>query len=187
MGLNVAAGLRALGHEVRLVSLVGDDDPGEWAHRALARHGIDAAWLQTRPGQCTSQTVVLVDAQGRRRIDCDLKDLQQERLPMALCQAAVRGVRAAIVGNINFARPMLQAAIEAGVPVVNTVGAGDALLAAFVAGWADGLAPRAALERAAWFAGWKVGERGGDRGLIGREALESLVQAAGAMARLPSA
>jgi ribokinase len=44
--------------------------------------------------------------------------------------------------------------------VVSTVGAGDTLLAAFVAGWAEGLNPHAALERAVWFAGWKVGEGG---------------------------
>lgn len=45
-------------------------------------------------------------------------------------------------------------------PVVNTGGAGDALCAAFVHGYVQGLAPVEALRQAVVFAGYKIGEAG---------------------------
>jgi ribokinase len=89
-----------------------------FAHRALARQGSEGEWLQTLPGTSTSQTAVLVDTQGRRCIYCDLKDLQQQALAMDRCRDTVGHVRAAVVGNINLAQPMLQASLEAAVLVV---------------------------------------------------------------------
>lgn len=49
-------------------------------------------------------------------------------------------------------------------PVVNTVGAGDATLAAFVHHWLHGDAAVEALRKAMVFASWKIGESGGARG-----------------------
>lgn len=49
-------------------------------------------------------------------------------------------------------------------PVVNTVGAGDATLAAFVHHWLHGEPPETALRKAMLFASWKIGESGGARG-----------------------
>ena len=49
-------------------------------------------------------------------------------------------------------------------PVVNTVGAGDATLAAFVHHWLRGDPPEAALRKAMLFASWKIGESGGALG-----------------------
>ncbi|MET9021679.1 carbohydrate kinase family protein [Actinopolymorpha sp. NPDC004070] len=59
--------------------------------------------------------------------------------------------------------------------VVSTVGAGDALFAAFVDGWSRGLDPRAALRRATYFASWKVGAAGGAAGYLDRPGLDALV------------
>ncbi|MFD2081065.1 ribokinase [Actinopolymorpha cephalotaxi] len=61
--------------------------------------------------------------------------------------------------------------------VVSTVGAGDALFAAFLDGWSRGLDPRAALSRAAYFASWKVGAAGGAAGFLDRDGLDALVAA----------
>lgn len=61
-------------------------------------------------------------------------------------------------------------------PVVSTGGAGDALFAAFVHGYTNGLAPLAALRRAVVFAGYKIGEAGSSAGFLGSEALDRLVQ-----------
>lgn len=49
-------------------------------------------------------------------------------------------------------------------PVANTVGAGDATLAAYVHHWLRGDAPAEALRKAMLFASWKIGESGGARG-----------------------
>ncbi|GAA2758120.1 PfkB family carbohydrate kinase [Actinopolymorpha rutila] len=59
--------------------------------------------------------------------------------------------------------------------VVSTVGAGDALFAAFLDGWSRGLDPRAALSRATYFASWKVGAAGGAAGFLDRTGLDALV------------
>lgn len=58
-------------------------------------------------------------------------------------------------------------------PLVNTVGAGDALSAAFTDGWLRGLSPAAALDRACVFAGWKVGAAGAAEGFLTLAELEA--------------
>lgn len=57
-------------------------------------------------------------------------------------------------------------------PVVNTIGAGDALSACFTDGWLRGLSPEEALDRACRFAGWKVGARGAAEGFLTTEQLQ---------------
>jgi acarbose 7IV-phosphotransferase len=58
--------------------------------------------------------------------------------------------------------------------VVSTVGAGDALLSAFVDGYARGLEPLRALRRATLFAGHKVGSASGAAGLLTADELAQL-------------
>ncbi|WP_020573668.1 carbohydrate kinase family protein [Actinopolymorpha alba] len=62
-------------------------------------------------------------------------------------------------------------------PVVNTLGAGDALFSAYVDGWARGLEPLPALRRGSVFASWKIGESGGATGFLDLASLESLAAA----------
>lgn len=59
-------------------------------------------------------------------------------------------------------------------PVVNTIGAGDALFAAFLDGWLRYGDASAALARAVYYAGWKIGESGGAAGLMTAAELDSL-------------
>lgn len=58
-------------------------------------------------------------------------------------------------------------------PVLSTVGAGDALAAAFVDGLHRGIKPLEALHRASVFAGYKVGEVGGSAGFLSAEELDT--------------
>ncbi len=58
-------------------------------------------------------------------------------------------------------------------PVVNTIGAGDALFSAFVHFYAQGCTPQAALERAVVFASYKIGAQGAAEGFLDEAALES--------------
>lgn len=51
-------------------------------------------------------------------------------------------------------------------PVVNTIGAGDALFSSFIHGYISHGNPYQALKQAAVFAGWKIGERGAAEGFL---------------------
>ena len=64
-------------------------------------------------------------------------------------------------------------AVQVG-PVVNTVGAGDALFSSFIHGYARGLPPLEALHRAQLFASAKIGYSGASKGFITEAELESL-------------
>jgi acarbose 7IV-phosphotransferase len=59
-------------------------------------------------------------------------------------------------------------------PVISTVGAGDSLLSSFVHGYASGLEPIQALERAVVFAAHKIGEVGAANGFLNAPNLEEL-------------
>ena len=59
-------------------------------------------------------------------------------------------------------------------PVVNTIGAGDALFAAFVHYYQAGQAPIEALRRAITFASYKIGAAGAAQGFLDQAALEAL-------------
>lgn len=59
-------------------------------------------------------------------------------------------------------------------PVVNTVGAGDALFSSFLQGYAKGLSPLEALQRAQFFAAAKIRTSGASKGFITEQELESL-------------
>jgi ribokinase len=61
-------------------------------------------------------------------------------------------------------------------PIVNTIGAGDALFSCFVDGHSRGLAPLVALERAVVFAGHKIGATGAAEGFLDESALADLVR-----------
>lgn len=61
-------------------------------------------------------------------------------------------------------------------PVVNTVGAGDALMAAFVDQYLRTQNAHLALSRAVQYAGWKVGSHGATQGLLNQQEFEQLYQ-----------
>jgi ribokinase len=58
-------------------------------------------------------------------------------------------------------------------PVVNTIGAGDALFSAFVHGYVTGLAPAAALRQAMVFASYKIGEASAAEGFLDQPGLDA--------------
>lgn len=248
VALNLACALAALGDAPRVLSLVAADEPSLLVRRALADAGIPEDGLHGLLPE-TPLSAVLCAPDGRRRIYCDLKAVQNTCLPEGAAEAAFApGARPdlAVLCNINFARPLLGKARAAGVPVatdlhvfsdpddgynadflraadilfmsheglpcvpeeffpalaarsparimvvtqgadgatlwerdggrcthvpavyarpvVNTVGAGDATLAAFVHHRLHGDAPAEALRKAMVFASWKIGESGGAKG-----------------------
>ena len=63
---NEALVLARLGHAPALVSVVGDDAPGDFVCRVLTRAGVDTRAVSVREGLDTSINVVLVRPDGER-------------------------------------------------------------------------------------------------------------------------
>lgn len=115
---NIAKALVGLGDEVTLASMVADDFHGAYIRQKLRDGGIDPAHVRPILGQSAS-SVVLYDAEGRRQIYCDLKDVQETTcdFPKELWENA--DLIAAC--NINFNRPLLHMAKQAGKTVATDV------------------------------------------------------------------
>ena len=255
VGYNVARALSCLGDELAFLSLIGQDPAGEIVQNSLRRDGLPAENVLPRLHE-TPQSVILYDGQGRRQIHVDLKDIQEQHYPPEAFERALAGCQAAALCNINFSRPFLARARQAGKliatdvhalsslddeynrefiqaadilfmshenlptspedfahevvrrfatpilviglgsqgallyverkgllerfpavatrPIVNTIGAGDALFSAFLHAYLQAGDPRAALRRAMLFASWKIGENGAANGFLDADGLEEL-------------
>lgn len=120
VGWNIARALTTLGNSVDFASLIGGDANGQLARQGLAVAGIhDGLVLDAL--ESTAQSVILYDPDGRRQIHVDLKDIQSQAYPTHLAQGAIRYCDLAVICNINFARPLLEIAQEAGKPIATDV------------------------------------------------------------------
>jgi ribokinase len=120
VGLNIAKALTILGNQVDLASLIGGDENGWLARRALADVGVsDDLVLSNLPE--TAQSVILYEMEGRRQIHTDLKDIQNQAFPIQKAQNAIEACDLAVICNINFARPLLAVARDAGKPIATDV------------------------------------------------------------------
>jgi ribokinase len=94
---------------------------------------------------------------------------QRYNTPIAVvgmgAQGALLGVRGEPVRHVPAVRIR---------PIVNTIGAGDALLSAFVHGMVRHGDPLRALQQAVVFAGYKIGERGAAEGFLTADELAAL-------------
>lgn len=126
VGYNVAKALTLLGNEVDFLSLIGNDGAAESVRRALAAIPVDDSHCLSELAQ-TCQSVILYDASGRRQIHSDLKDIQERSYPLDRALALLPAADACVLCNINFARPLLQPARDAGLLVACDVHALRAL------------------------------------------------------------
>lgn len=255
VGLNISKALHTLGHDVRFLSLIGQDVGGESVRAALRSLGIDDRDVLGELAE-TAQSVILYDADGQRAIHVDLKDVQERVYPEERAAQAFDDADMAVLCNINFSRPMLESAAHHGLPiatdvhaigdledaynsdymaaadvlfqshenlpngaeawlralaqrydpqvavvglgedgallyergasalahvpavhtrpVVNTIGAGDALFSAFLHDYVDSGDAHAALRQAVVFASYKVGAAGAADGFLTAPALHDL-------------
>lgn len=118
VAFNIAKALRTLGEEVRLLSMVGRDMAAEWVAAELRNAEIDAAHVLPAL-EHTPSSVVLFAPDGARQIYCDLKDIQETAYPFDASLLTDVGFVAAC--NINFNRPLLHLAQQAGVPIATDV------------------------------------------------------------------
>src|SRR5688572_13005988 len=93
---NAALNLAALGCMVRLVGVVGDDEPGRWLLRTLKRAGIDTRGVvQSRDRPTTLKTRVVARGQHVLRIDRETRAAlspRDERFAVAAIKRARRKV-----------------------------------------------------------------------------------------------
>ncbi len=120
VGYNLAKALTVLGDDIRFLSLIGADNAGGLVGAALATDGIPAVGVLPQLAQ-TAQSAIFYDATGRRMINTDLKDVQDQIYPPERARAALADCDFAALCNINFSRPMLALAQAAGVPIATDV------------------------------------------------------------------
>ena len=126
VGYNLASALTKLGNQVDFASLIGGDDNSILVRKALKEEDVDDRLVLSQ-AKATAQSVILYDPSGRRQIHTDLKDMQDQNFPVSGIESALRRCDLAAICNINFARPLLKAAQEAGLPIATDVHALDDL------------------------------------------------------------
>lgn len=118
VGFNIAKALRTLGDEVRLTSMTGGDFPAAYIRDTLRQLGIDTAHVLPKLEQ-TPASVVLYDPEGKRQIYCDLKNIQETAYDFS--PSLLEGVDLVAACNINFNRPLLHLAKQAGKTIATDV------------------------------------------------------------------
>ena len=116
VGYNVSKALTRLGDEVHFASFVGNDAVGRVVKETLKADAISTHYL-VKALRETPQSVVLYDEKGDRAIHTDLKDVQDKDYPLELFDEAIKGCALAVLGNVNFSRPLLQRAKALGTTV----------------------------------------------------------------------
>ncbi len=257
VGYNVASALTTLGSTARFASMIGQDQAAALVRERLDRDGISGEYVLGNLEQ-TPHSVILFDKEGRRQINVDLKDIQEQAYPQALFEQVIEGCSVAALCNINFSRPFLSEARRAGRliatdvhaisdledaynrdfmqhadilfmshellpcppeewvkavqgrygsaiiviglgaagallavredgfmkriparqvrPIVNTIGAGDALFSAFIHFYGKARDPYTAIDKAMIFASYKIGAAGAADGFLDEQALDNLHQ-----------
>lgn len=120
VGYNISKALHTLDNEMDFLSLIGNDMVGNTVLQALAQDGIPQANV-IRCESATAQSVTLYDADGKRMIHTDLKDIQEQVYPLERAKTALEKCDVAILCNINFSRPLLKLANEMAVLVATDV------------------------------------------------------------------
>ena len=115
---NIALALRTLEDDVILASMTGTDFPAEYIKRELEAAGISTDRLRPSLRQ-TPSSVVLYDGEGKRQVYCDLKDIQETSYGFE--ESICDGVDLVAACNINFNRPLLRMAREAGKTIATDV------------------------------------------------------------------
>jgi len=120
VGYNLARALSVLGDSVTLFSLIGRDPAAELVRKAMKENQIGENFILSHIEQ-TAQSVILYDADGRRQIYVDLKDIQEQVYPVDMFLQAESQAELVALCNINFSRPLLTAARRAGKTIATDV------------------------------------------------------------------
>jgi sugar/nucleoside kinase (ribokinase family) len=120
VGYNVAKALTTLGNQIHFLSITGRDLAGDLVRQSLAADGISGRFV-LQAMEHTPHSVILYDANGRRQINVDLKDVQEQVYPEKTFDQALVGCSLAALCNVNFSRPLLHRTQQAGIPIATDV------------------------------------------------------------------
>ncbi len=124
VGYNLSKALTTLGHDVDFFSLIGSDLAGGQVRAALKADDISDLNIISQIEE-TPQSVIIYDESGRRQINVDLKNIQEQIYPAERFEQAMQQAELLALCNVNFSRPMLKIARDAGKLVatdVHTIG-----------------------------------------------------------------
>ena len=120
VGFNVVKALTVLGDQAQLLSLIGRDPAGTLVREALRAASLNGGGVLEQLAN-TPQSVIIFDETGRRQIHVDLKDIQEQVYPIEQFEQALHRCSLAALCNINFSRPFLARARQAGKLVATDV------------------------------------------------------------------
>lgn len=120
VGFNVVKAARTLGDEVEFCSFTGKDVEAKRVYAALDECGVGRGTVFDVLDE-TPASVVLRDNSGRRQIYCDLKDIQERTVDPAAVDGAMKNADVCVLCNINFNRPLLDAAKRLGKTIATDV------------------------------------------------------------------
>lgn len=120
VAFNIAGALRTLDNDVKIASFVGEDFEGRRVLETLAADGIDTGLIRAELRE-TPVSAVLYDESGKRRIYCDLKDIQEQTMEFSRIADAVSMCDVAVLCNINFNRGLLREIKRLGKPIATDV------------------------------------------------------------------
>ncbi len=124
VGYNLSKALTTLGHQVDFLSLIGRDLAGGQVRATLRQDEISDAHIISEI-EHTPQSVIIYDESGQRQINVDLKDIQEQVYPKERFEQAMQKSDLLALCNVNFSRPMLKMARDAGKLIatdVHTIG-----------------------------------------------------------------
>ena len=120
VGLNLSSALKSLGDDVNLLTLCADDTSGNCIRDFLESQGISTENVLTT-AKSTAQSVVLYDNSGRRRVYCDLTDMQDNAYDAEIFEKSSTDSDIAVLCNINFSRPLIRKAKDMGLVIATDV------------------------------------------------------------------
>jgi ribokinase len=105
VGYNLAKALMVLGNRVALLSITGQDLAARTIRATLAADGISDHYVLGMLEQ-SPQSIVLYDADGRRHVFTDLKNVLEQTIPTDVFDQALDTCEVALLTNIAYNRPL---------------------------------------------------------------------------------
>jgi acarbose 7IV-phosphotransferase len=106
VGYNIVKAIKTLGGDPIFFSVIGND-----IHRDIIKNEIENIGINTEYvlpiAEKTSQSVVLYN-ENKRKIICDLKNVQEIKYPIEKIDEVINTVDTAILCNINYSRELLK-------------------------------------------------------------------------------
>lgn len=106
---NVAKALKTLGTDVELLSITANDIFKTAINSELEALDISTAYLEDLLKD-TPQSVIFYDQEGKRRINLDLKNIQELAYPVDKVKDVIQAADIVVATNINFSREVMREA-----------------------------------------------------------------------------